>query len=101
MPQKIESEKKEARPQTEKRLIKIDGGRKKILTWFYLHHVPTFQTWGINFSISESSANNIFRALDRYSQRITTSKFIRTSQKQRKWIGMGQGNININRIDSW
>ena len=64
----IESEKKEAIAKTEKRLIKAGGVRKKnltkeeeiILTLFYLHQIPTFQTLGINFGISESSANNIF-----------------------------------------
>jgi hypothetical protein len=66
--QKIEEEKREAIALTEKRLIKAGGGRKKtlskeeeiILTLYYLHHIPTFQLLGINFGISESSANNIF-----------------------------------------
>ncbi|MGB3508134.1 MAG: hypothetical protein WBA93_02605 [Microcoleaceae cyanobacterium] len=34
-------------------------------------------------------ANNIVRALDRYSQRITASKFIRTSKKKEnelEWV---------------
>ncbi|WP_307786301.1 transposase family protein [Okeania sp. KiyG1] len=61
--------------------------------------MPTFQTLGINFGISESSANNIFRALDRYSQRITASKFIRTSKKKVLGIGMGKGDINRIRIN--
>ncbi len=86
-----------ANAKTEKRLIKAGGVRKKnltkeeeiILTLFYLHQIPTFQTLGINFGISESSANNIFRALDRYSQRITARKFIRTSKKKEnelEWV---------------
>ncbi|WP_237395766.1 hypothetical protein [Okeania sp. KiyG1] len=53
----------------------------------------------MNFGISESSANNIFRALDRYSQRITASKFIRTSKKKVLGIGMGKGDINRIRIN--
>ena len=52
----------------EKGLIKPGGVRKKllkkseeiILTLYYLHHVPTFQMLGINFGVSESTANNIF-----------------------------------------
>lgn len=31
-----------------------------MLTLDYLHHVPTFQLLGMNFGVSESSANNIF-----------------------------------------
>ena len=66
--QKIESEKKQAIATREKGLIKPGGGRKKllkkseeiILTLYYLHHVPTFQMLGINFGVSESTANNIF-----------------------------------------
>jgi len=66
--QRIEKEKRQAIAQTEKRLIKPGGGRKKtlskeeeiFLTLYYLHHTPTFQLLGINFGISESSANNIF-----------------------------------------
>jgi hypothetical protein len=62
---RIETEKKS---KTKKRLIKAGGGRKKslspeeeiILTLYYLHHIPTFQILGINFGVSESSANNIF-----------------------------------------
>ncbi|MGB3507848.1 MAG: transposase family protein [Microcoleaceae cyanobacterium] len=48
--------------------MKAGGGRKKclkveeeiILTLYYLHHIPTFQILGINFGVSESTANNIF-----------------------------------------
>lgn len=57
----------------EKQLIKSGAGRKKllevseeiILTWCYLHHMPTFQVLGIIFGVSESTANNIFYVLDR------------------------------------
>ncbi|MGB3508141.1 MAG: transposase family protein [Microcoleaceae cyanobacterium] len=51
-----------------KRSIKAEGGKKKCLkareeitlVLYYLYHVPTFQVLGINFSVSESTANNIF-----------------------------------------
>lgn len=64
----IEQEKKRLSDLTEKRLIKAGGGRKRnlsqeeeiILTLYYLHHLPTFQVLGINFGVSESTANNIF-----------------------------------------
>ena len=50
------------------RLIKGGGGRKAklsineqiILTLVYLHHLPTFQMLGIQFGVSESTANDIF-----------------------------------------
>ena len=59
---------KEKKSKTKKRLIKAGGGRKKslspeeeiIVTLYYLHHIPNFQILGINFGVSESSANNIF-----------------------------------------
>ena len=49
-------------------LIASGGGRKKkltsteeiLLTLYYLHNTPTFQLLGINFDVSESTANNIF-----------------------------------------
>ncbi len=70
----------QANASQEKRLIRVGGGRKKslskpeeiILTLYYLHHVPTFQLLGVIFGVSESTANNIFRALDRYFEGIIT-----------------------------
>ena len=66
--QRLEEEKKRLKELTEKTLIKPGGGRKRnlsqeeeiILTLYYLHHTPTFQILGINFGVSESTANNIF-----------------------------------------
>ena len=50
------------------RIIKGGGGRKAklsipnqiILTLVYLHHLPTFQMLGLQFGVSESTANDIF-----------------------------------------
>jgi hypothetical protein len=50
------------------RIIKAGGGRKPklsvkyqiILTLVYLHHLPTFQMLGVQFGVSESTANDIF-----------------------------------------
>lgn len=63
----IDTQKKQEIAVQQKRLIKAGGGRKKLslsqeilLTLDYLHHVPTFQLLGMNFGVSESSANNIF-----------------------------------------
>jgi hypothetical protein len=57
--------------ETEKRkvrIIKRGGGRKAkllindqiILNLVYLHHLPTFQMLGVQFGVSESTANDIF-----------------------------------------
>ncbi len=53
---------------TKVRIIKGGGGRKAklsineqiILTLVYLHHLPTFQMLGIQFGVSESTANDVF-----------------------------------------
>jgi hypothetical protein len=66
--QKIEAEVRYRKAVCENRLIKVGGGRKKILgseseillTLYYLHNIPTFQLLAINFGVSESTANNIF-----------------------------------------
>ena len=50
------------------RINKAGGGRKPklsvkdqiILTLVYLHHLPTFQMLGVQFGVSESTANDIF-----------------------------------------
>lgn len=92
--QRIESEKKAALAQTEKRLITAGGGRKKnltkaeeiILTWFYLHQIPSFQTLGINFGISESSANNIFHYwIDILRELLPASLLEQVKKKDNEW----------------
>ncbi len=50
------------------RIIKGGGGRKTkllindqiLLTLVYLHHLPTFQMLGVQFGVSESTANDTF-----------------------------------------
>ena len=54
--------------QSKVRIIKGGGGRKAkllindqiILTLVYLHHLPTFQMLGVQFGVSESTANDVF-----------------------------------------
>lgn len=54
--------------QSKVRIIKRGGGRKAkllindqiILTLVYLHHLPTFQMLGVQFGVSESTANDVF-----------------------------------------
>ena len=80
MLKKLKTKKDRRSKKEEKRLIKAGGGRKKslgkaeeiILTLYYLHHVPTFQLLGAIFGVSESTANNIFQALEQYFEGIIT-----------------------------
>ncbi|ABG50614.1 hypothetical protein Tery_1280 [Trichodesmium erythraeum IMS101] len=80
MLKKLKTKKDRRSKKEEKRLIKAGGVRKKslgkaeeiILTLYYLHHVPTFQLLGAIFGVSESTANNIFQALERYFDGIIT-----------------------------
>jgi hypothetical protein len=66
--QLLDIERKQMRDEKKVRLIKSGGGcRPKlsaesqfILTLTYLHQSPTFQMLGIQFEVSESTANDIF-----------------------------------------
>lgn len=94
--QRIEKEKKRVRDLTEKRLIKIGGGRKRslsqeeeiILTLYYLHHTPTFQILGINFRVSESTANNIFHSWIDILKELCPASLLEQVKKKRKRIRM-------------
>ena len=39
---------------------KLSVTEQILLTLVYLHHLPTFQLLGVQFSVSESTAHNIF-----------------------------------------
>lgn len=64
----LEEEKRQIREKSKIRLIKSGGGcRPKLsvedqilLTLTYLHQNPTFQVLGIQFDVSESTANDVF-----------------------------------------
>ncbi len=66
--QLLESEKRQEKEKTKIRLIKGGGGRRPklsvesqiLLTLIYLHQMPTFQMLGLQFEVSESTANDIF-----------------------------------------
>lgn len=66
--EKREHEKKQIAEKKKTRLIKAGGGRQPklnltdqiLLTLVYLHHFPTFQLLGVQFGVSESTANYIF-----------------------------------------
>jgi hypothetical protein len=64
----LEEEKRQEKEKTKIRLIKAGGGRRQklsveeqiLLTLIYLHQMPTFQMLGLQFEVSESTANDIF-----------------------------------------
>lgn len=64
----LEQEKRQEQEKTKTRLIKAGGGRRQklsveeqiLLTLIYLHQMPTFQMLGLQFEVSESTANDIF-----------------------------------------
>jgi hypothetical protein len=66
--EELHNEKQLSIESRKKRIIKKGGGRKPklsvreqiLLTLIYLRHLPTFQMLGIQFGISETTANDIF-----------------------------------------
>jgi len=66
--EELENKKRTVQEEKKIRIIKKGGGRKPklslteqiLLTLVYLHHLPTFQLLGVQFGVSESTANNIF-----------------------------------------
>lgn len=64
----LEQEKRQEQEKAKIRLIKAGGGRRQklsveeqiLLTLIYLHQMPTFQMLGLQFEVSESTANEIF-----------------------------------------
>jgi hypothetical protein len=66
--QLLDIERKQMREEKKVRLIKSGGGcrpklsaeEQLLLTLTYLHQNPTFQMLGIQFEVSESTANDIF-----------------------------------------
>ncbi|WP_233427977.1 transposase [Planktothrix agardhii] len=64
----LEQERRQEQEKAKIRLIKAGGGRHQklsveeqiLLTLIYLHQMPTFQMLGLQFEVSESTANDIF-----------------------------------------
>ena len=64
----LEQERRQEQEKAKIRLIKAGGGRRQklsvdeqiLLTLIYLHQMPTFQMLGLQFEVSESTANDIF-----------------------------------------
>nr|WP_232224286.1 transposase family protein [Mastigocladopsis repens] len=52
-----------------------------ILTLIYLRHLTTFQLLGIQFGVSETTANDTFNYWFPLPARIVTFKYVRTSKK--------------------
>ena len=95
--QRIEEEKKRLKELKEKRLIKPGGGRKRnlsqeeeiILSLYYLHNTPTFQLLGINFGVSESTANNIFHYWINILQELLPASLleqVKKNESELEWV---------------
>ena len=79
------------------RIIKGGGGRKAklpideqiILTLVYLHHLPTFQMLGIQFGVSETTANDIFHAWSELLRELLPASLIEQVKKndnEHQWV---------------
>lgn len=76
------------------RLIQAGGGRSRtlsvkqevLLTLIYLHQFPTFQMLGIQFGVSESTANNIFHYwVNILSDLLPSSLLEQIKKKESEW----------------
>lgn len=71
------------------RIINKGGGRKLklsteeqiLLTWIYLRHLTTFQLLGIQFKVSESTANDTFNHWDPIWQSLLPSSLLESVKK--------------------
>ncbi len=90
MVQKLHEEKQGSRP----RLIRAGGGRRRslsvkqelLLTLVYLHQYPTFQFLGIQFGVSESTANDIFHYWVKILQELLPASLMeQIKKKEDEW----------------
>ena len=88
--QKLHEEKQSSRH----RLIRSGGGRRRslsvkqelLLTLIYLHQYPTFQFLGIQFGVSESTANDIFHYWVKILQELLPASLMEQIKKKvREW----------------
>jgi hypothetical protein len=79
------------------RIIKGGGGRKAklsineqiMLTLVYLHHLPTFQMLGIQFGVSESTANDVFHYWSELLRELLPASLLEQVKKntnEQQWV---------------
>jgi len=95
--QRLQNQRKQEAEQKKRRIIKGGGGRKTklseaeqvLLTLTYLHHLPTFQMLGIQFGVSESTANYIFHKwLEVLRDLLPASLLeqVKKKESEREWV---------------
>jgi len=91
---------------TKVRIIKGGGGRKAklsineqiILTLVYLHHLPTFQMLGIQFGVSESTANDIFHYWSELLRELLPASLLEQVKKnanEYEWVQEVLANVEL------
>jgi hypothetical protein len=91
---------------TKVRIIKGGGGRKAklsineqiILTLVYLHHLPTFQMLGIQFGVSESTANDIFHYWSELLRELLPASLLEQVKKnanEYEWVQEVLANVDL------
>jgi DDE superfamily endonuclease/Helix-turn-helix of DDE superfamily endonuclease len=99
-------QKKNEIEQKKVRLIKGGGGRKAklsineqlILTLVYLHHLPTFQMLGIQFGVSESTANDIFHYWSELLRELLPASLLEQVKKnanEYEWVQEVLGDLEL------
>jgi hypothetical protein len=95
--------------ETEKRkvrIIKRGGGRKAkllindqiILNLVYLHHLPTFQMLGVQFGVSESTANDIFHYWSELLRELLPASLLEQVKKnpnEHEWVQEILGELEL------
>ena len=88
------------------RIIKRGGGRKAkllindqiILTLVYLHHLPTFQMLGVQFGVSESTANDIFHYWSELLRELLPASLLEQVKKnpnEHEWVQEILGELEL------
>ena len=91
--QRLHNQKKQEAEQKKRRIIKAGGDRKSklseaeqvLLTLTYLHHLPTFQMLGIQFGLSESTANYIFHEWLEILRDLLPASLLEQVKKESEW----------------
>jgi hypothetical protein len=92
----LEQERRQEQEKAKIRLIKAGGGRHQklsveeqiLLTLIYLHQMPTFQMLGLQFEVSESTANDIFHNKIKILRELLPASLVEQIKKTRV-IGSG------------
>ena len=93
----LEQQKQATNEEAKIRIIKQGGGRKPklsvseqiLLTLVYLHHIPTFQMFGVQFGVSESTAHNLFHYWSKILREILPASLleqIKKNEEDWEWV---------------